>query len=71
MSGGVIYAGVDYERILRQAEAEADVVIWDGGNNDLPFFKPDLWVVVIDPHRLRLWVALFPQRGQPAPGPRL
>ena len=51
MAGGVIYAGVDYERILRQAEAEADVVIWDGGNNDLPFFKPDLWITVVDPHR--------------------
>ena len=51
MAGGVIYAGVDYERILRQAEAEADVVIWDGGNNDLPFYKPDLWITVVDPHR--------------------
>jgi predicted GTPase len=51
MAGGVIYAGVDYERILRQAEAEADVVIWDGGNNDLPFFRPDLWITVVDPHR--------------------
>ena len=49
--GAVIYAGVDYERILRQAEAEADVIIWDGGNNDLPFFKPDLHIVVVDPHR--------------------
>jgi predicted GTPase len=49
--GGVIYAGVDYEAILRRAEAEADVVIWDGGNNDLPFFKPDLWINVADPLR--------------------
>ena len=46
-----VYAGVDYERILRQAEAEADVVIWDGGNNDTPFYAPDLWVCVADPHR--------------------
>ncbi len=49
--GVVVYAGVDYEAILRQAEAEADVVLWDGGNNDLPFFKPDLHIVVADPHR--------------------
>ncbi|MBL8131007.1 MAG: GTPase [Anaerolineae bacterium] len=49
--GAVIYAGVDYERILRRAEAEADIIIWDGGNNDLPFFKSDLHIVVVDPHR--------------------
>lgn len=49
--GVVVYAGVDYERILRQAEQEADVVIWDGGNNDLPFYKPDLFITVADPHR--------------------
>ncbi|MBC7228703.1 MAG: GTPase [Thermoflexales bacterium] len=49
--GVVVYAGVDYERILRQAEEEADVVVWDGGNNDLPFFRPDLHIVVADPHR--------------------
>jgi predicted GTPase len=49
--GQVIYAGVDYERILRQAEKEADVVVWDGGNNDLPFYKPDLYITVADPHR--------------------
>lgn len=49
--GIVVYAGVDYERILRQAEQEADIVIWDGGNNDLPFFKPDLFITVADPHR--------------------
>jgi predicted GTPase len=47
----VVYAGVDYEAILRQAEAEADVVLWDGGNNDLPFYKPDVHIVVADPHR--------------------
>ncbi len=49
--GSVIYAGVDYEKILRAAEQEADVILWDGGNNDTPFFKPDLLVVVADPHR--------------------
>jgi predicted GTPase len=49
--GVVVYAGIDYEAILRQAEAEADVILWDGGNNDLPFFKPDLHIVVADPHR--------------------
>ena len=50
-NGMVVYAGVDYERILRQAEAEADVILWDGGNNDLPFFRPDVHIVVADPHR--------------------
>ena len=50
--GAVIYAGVDYGRILKQAEAEADVIIWDGGNNDTPFYKPDVHVVVFDPHRV-------------------
>lgn len=49
--GIVVYAGVDYEAILQQAEQEADIVVWDGGNNDLPFFKPDLHIVVVDPHR--------------------
>lgn len=47
----VIYAGVDYEAILRQAEAEADIIIWDGGNNDVPFYKSDFHIVVVDPHR--------------------
>ncbi len=49
--GAVIFAGVDYEAILRQAEQEADVIIWDGGNNDLPFFRSDYHIVVVDPHR--------------------
>jgi predicted GTPase len=49
--GAVVYAGVDYEKILREAEKEADVVVWDGGNNDTPFFKPDVNIVVFDPHR--------------------
>lgn len=50
-NGVVVYAGVDYERILRQAEEEADIILWDGGNNDLPFYKTDLHIVVADPHR--------------------
>src|SRR4051812_15769456 len=50
-AGVVVYAGVDYERILREAEQEADVVLWDGGNNDLPFYVPDLHVVLADPLR--------------------
>jgi len=49
--GVVVYAGVDYEKILREAEKEADIIIWDGGNNDTSFFKPDLEIVVVDPHR--------------------
>lgn len=49
--GGIIYAGVDYEAILREAEKEADVILWDGGNNDMAFFKPDVTFTVVDPHR--------------------
>lgn len=49
--GNVVYAGVDYEVILRQAEKECDILLWDGGNNDLPFYQPDLHIVVTDPHR--------------------
>jgi predicted GTPase len=50
-NGTTVYAGVDYEEILKAAQAEADVVVWDGGNNDLPFFRPTIYVVVADPHR--------------------
>jgi len=50
-SGTIVYAGVDYEKILRAAEEEADVIIWDGGNNDFSFYKADLSIVVVDPHR--------------------
>jgi len=50
-AGRVVYAGVDYEAILRQAEQEADVVIWDGGNNDLSFYEADLYITVVDSHR--------------------
>src|SRR5713226_198498 len=49
--GNLVFAGVDYERILRAAEQEADVILWDGGNNDTPFIEPDLHIVVVDPHR--------------------
>jgi len=49
--GTVVYAGVDYEKILREAEKEADVIVWDGGNNDTPFYKPDIHIVILDPHR--------------------
>ncbi len=49
--GVVVYAGVDYEKIVREAEKEADVILWDGGNNDMPFYKPDLMITVVDPHR--------------------
>ncbi len=51
MTGTIVYAGVDYEAIVREAEKEADVILWDGGNNDMPFYKPDLNIVVVDPHR--------------------
>src|SRR6266545_7513032 len=50
-NGVIIYAGVDYEKILRQAEKEADIILWDGGNNDFPFYVSDLQIVVADPHR--------------------
>ncbi|MEW6030762.1 MAG: cyclic 2,3-diphosphoglycerate synthase [Chloroflexota bacterium] len=50
-NGVIVYAGVDYEKIVRKAEQEVDIVLWDGGNNDFPFFVPDLQIVVADPHR--------------------
>lgn len=59
-AGFVVYAGVDYERILRQAEQEADVVLWDGGNNDTPFYKPDLQFTLVDPHRPGDELAYYP-----------
>lgn len=59
-AGSVVFAGVDYERILREAEKEADVVLWDGGNNDMSFFKPDLYIVVADPHRPGHEVRYYP-----------
>lgn len=60
VSGNVIYAGVDYEAILREAEKEADVIVWDGGNNDLPFYRPDLHITVLDPHRPGDEVSYYP-----------
>ncbi len=51
ITGTIVYAGVDYEAIVREAEKEADIILWDGGNNDMPFYKPDLNIVVVDPHR--------------------
>lgn len=50
-SGVTVFAGVDYEAILREAEKEADVILWDGGNNDFSFYKPDVYITVLDPHR--------------------
>ena len=58
--GNIVYAGVDYGLILAEAEKEADVIIWDGGNNDLPFYKPDLWITVADPLRPGHELAYFP-----------
>lgn len=58
--GTVVYAGVDYEKILRAAEQEADVVLWDGGNNDYAFFKADLYITVVDPHRPGHELAYYP-----------
>ena len=49
--GVIVYAGVDYEQIIREAEKEADVILWDGGNNDMSFYKSDLYITVVDPHR--------------------
>jgi predicted GTPase len=63
-NGHVVYAGVDYTAILRQAEAEADVVLWDGGNNDLPFLKPDLHIVLDDPHRPGDGLRYYPSEAQ-------
>jgi predicted GTPase len=59
-NGHVVYAGVDYEKILRRAEEEADVILWDGGNNDIPFFVPDLEIVMLDPHRAGQELTYFP-----------
>jgi predicted GTPase len=58
--GFVVYAGVDYARILRQAENEAEVILWDGGNNDTPFFRPDLHLTVVDPHRAGHELTYYP-----------
>ena len=60
--GFPVYAGVDYREVLEQAQAEADVILWDGGNNDLPFFKPDLFITVTDPLRPGHELSYFPGR---------
>lgn len=60
VEGTVVYAGVDYEEIIRAAEKEADVILWDGGNNDTPFYRPDLNIVVLDPHRPGHELAYYP-----------
>jgi predicted GTPase len=60
--GFVVFAGVDYEAILREAEKESDVVLWDGGNNDLPFYTPDVHITVVDPHRPGHELSYFPGR---------
>jgi len=59
-NGVIVYAGVDYGAILAEAEKEADVIVWDGGNNDTPFYKPDLWICVADPHRPGDELTYFP-----------
>jgi len=58
--GGVIFAGVDYEEILREAEKEADIIIWDGGNNDFSFYKTDLLITIADPHRAGHELQFYP-----------
>lgn len=60
VAGNLVFAGIDYEKILRAAEKEADVILWDGGNNDLPFFAPNLHIVLADPHRPGHETAYFP-----------
>jgi len=58
--GAVVYAGVDYEEILKEAEKEADVIVWDGGNNDFPFYKPNLYITVVDPYRAGHEISYYP-----------
>jgi len=58
--GSIVYAGVDYEKILGEAEKEADVILWDGGNNDMSFIKPDLYITVVDPHRPGDEISYYP-----------
>jgi predicted GTPase len=57
-----VFAGVDYEAILREAEKEADVILWDGGNNDVPFFRPTVHITVVDPHRAGHELSYYPGR---------
>ncbi|HTK82836.1 MAG TPA: cyclic 2,3-diphosphoglycerate synthase [Bacteroidota bacterium] len=60
VNGVIVYAGVDYEEILRKAEQEADVIVWDGGNNDVSFYRPDLTITIADPHRPGHEVSYYP-----------
>jgi predicted GTPase len=60
LRGNVVYAGVDYEAILQEVEKEADIIVWDGGNNDFSFFKPDLMITVTDPHRAGHELSYYP-----------
>ncbi len=60
VSGTIVYAGVDYEAILRDAEQEADIIVWDGGNNDMPFYVPDLTIIVADPLRPGHEISYYP-----------
>ncbi len=60
IQGTIVYAGIDYAAILKQAALEADVLVWDGGNNDWPFYCPDVWVTVADPHRVGHETSYFP-----------
>jgi predicted GTPase len=59
-SGSVVFAGVDYEAILREAEKEADVILWDGGNNDFAFYEPDVYLTLVDPHRAGHELSYYP-----------
>jgi len=59
-AGNLVFAGVDYDVILKEAEKEADIILWDGGNNDFPFYAPDLWFTVTDPHRLGHETTYYP-----------
>jgi len=58
--GTIVYAGVDYGAIMERAQEEADVIVWDGGNNDLPFYRPDIEIVVVDPHRAGHEMTYYP-----------
>lgn len=58
--GNILYAGVDYQEILTRAEKDVDIIVWDGGNNDLPFYKPDLHIIVTDPHRAGHEMTYYP-----------
>ncbi len=60
MNNTIVYAGVDYEAILREAEKEADIIVWDGGNNDMPFYLPDIMITVVDPHRAGHELVYYP-----------